>query len=316
MQNAGKHSVQQSSEQLDYPQKTIIGIAMVLVSSIAFSSKAIMVKLAYAYPVDAAMLIALRMAFSVPFFVGLIVWLRMKKITKPLLAKEIALLLFIGVVTGYGSMWLNFEGLKTVSAGLERVILFLYPTIVILLNALIHKHKVTRYEVTALLASYAGVLLVVGHDIQSATGDVPSVILGASLVFASAVTYAVYLVLSGRLIPRFGALLYTAYGMVIISITSAVHFALTEDIAVVMQLPVQVFGICLLMAVVATVLPALFLNMGIHRLGSNRASLISTVGPVSTIYLAWVFLGESVTSLQMLGTGLVLFGVLVISLKR
>ncbi len=316
MQNSEQISAQQSGLASGYSRHTMIGIALVLVSSIAFSSKAIMVKLAYAYPVDAATLIALRMAFSVPFFVGMIVWLRLKGVIKPLSLHDMAMLLFIGIVTGYGSMWLNFAGLETVSAGLERVILFLYPTIVILLNAAIHKHKITKYEVIALFASYAGVLLVVGHDMQSAAGGTASIIWGAGLIFGSAVTYAVYLVLSGRLIPKYGALLYTAYGMVVMSVTSATHFALTESFDAAIHLPIQVYGFSLLMALIATVIPALCLNIGIHRLGSNTASLLSTIGPVSTIYLAWVFLGESVTCLQMMGTALVVLGVLVISLKR
>lgn len=297
-------------------QQSFIGIAMVLLSSIAFSSKAIMVKLSFAYPVDTATLIALRMAFSIPFFIGLIIWLRLQKRIQSLNLHDVAMLLFIGVVTGYGSMWLNFEGLQTVSAGLERVILFLYPTIVILLNALIHNHKITKYEVVALIMSYSGVLFVVGHDITHTAGDTHAIVHGALLVLGSAVAYAVYLVLSGRLIPRYGALLYTAYGMVVISLASATHFALTKDVVVITQLPMPVYGYVFLMALIATVIPALFLNMGIQRLGSNTASLISSVGPVSTIYLAWIFLGEAITGMQLIGTALVMIGVLVISLKR
>jgi len=246
-----------------HSSNSIIGILMVLVSSIAFSSKAIMVKLSFAYPVDVTTLIALRMLFSVPFFVALIIWIHFKHAIKSLSLYEIAIFLFIGVVTGYGSMWLNFEGLKTVSAGLERVILFLYPTMVVLLNAVVHQHKISKYELIALFMSYIGVLLVVGHDVHFANNQSDAIILGAGFVFASAFVYAVYLVLSGRLIPKFGALTYTAYGMIIIAMTSSLHFLMTENIETVMQLPAQVFLLSLLMALVATVLPALLLNMGI-----------------------------------------------------
>lgn len=297
-------------------RQAFIGIAMVLVSSIAFSSKAIMVKLAYAYPVDTATLIALRMLFSMPFFLGLIVWLRLQNVIKPLRLTDILQLLFIGVVTGYGSMWLNFEGLQYVTAGLERVILFLYPTLVIVINAILHQHKITKQELFALIASYTGVFLVVGHDIAVLNTEASQILLGATLILGSAIAYAVYLVLSGRLIPRYGAFLYTAYGMVVISITSAVHFWVTEDLQTLMHLPTQVYGLALLMAIIATVIPAMFLNMGIQRLGSNKASLVSSIGPVSTIFLAWVFLGEAMTLLQMGGTVMVLIGVLAISLEK
>lgn len=303
-------------------QKTIqsrqayIGMAMVLISSIAFSSKAIMVKLAYAYAVDSATLIALRMAFSIPFFIGLIIWLRYTKVIGRLSRNDVGQLLFIGVVTGYGSMWLNFEGLQYVTAGLERVILFLYPTLVIVINAVVHKHKITKYELFALLASYAGVFLVVGHDLAMPTTEASHTLLGAGLILASAIAYAVYLVLSGRLIPRLGALLFTAYGMVIISMTSAVHFLMTEEVSAAMQLPTEVYGLSLMMALIATVIPAMFLNMGIARLGSNKASLLSSIGPVSTILLAWIFLGEAMTLLQIAGTMLVLIGVLAIGLEK
>lgn len=297
-------------------RQALAGTLMVLVASIAFSSKAIMVKLAYAYPVNAATLIALRMAFSIPFFMGLIFWIRHTKTNTKLSRSDKVQLAFIGIVTGYGSMWLNFAGLTYVTAGLERVILFLYPTLVVLLNTIFHQHKITKYEVLALVLSYAGVFLVVGHDLAMPTAAASNTLLGAGLVLASAVTYAVYLVLSGKLIPRLGAPLFTAYIMIIISITSGIHFVLTEEVSMAMHLPAPVYGLSFMIALIATVLPSIFLNMGIHRLGSNKASLVSSIGPVSTIFLAWVFLGEPVTLLQTTGTALVLLGVLVISLAN
>lgn len=289
---------------------------MVLVASVAFSSKAIMVKLAYVYPVNAATLIALRMLFSIPFFMGLIIWMRHSKRTLKLSLRDVGLMIFIGVVTGYGSMWLNFAGLSYVTAGLERVILFLYPTIVILLNGILHQHKITKHEIVALILSYVGVFLVVGHDLAMPTTAATNTLLGAGLVLGSAITYAFYLVLSGRIIPRIGATLFTAYTMTIISIASGVHFLFTEDLDQAMHLPIQVYGIGLMIALIATVLPSIMLNMGIQRLGSNKVSLVSSIGPVSTIFLAWLILGEPVTWLQIAGTALVLLGVLTISLAK
>lgn len=296
--------------------RTLAGIVMVLVASVAFSSKAIMVKLAYVYPVNAATLIALRMLFSIPFFMGLIIWMRHSKRTLRLSLNDVGLLIFIGVVTGYGSMWLNFAGLSYVTAGLERVILFLYPTIVVLLNCVLHQHQITKHEIVALMLSYIGVFLVVRHDLAMPTAAATHTLLGASLVLGSAITYAFYLVLSGRIIPRIGATMFTAYTMTIISIASGVHFFLTEDLNSAMHLPIQVYGIGFMIALIATVLPSIMLNMGIQRLGSNKVSLVSSIGPVSTIFLAWLILGEPVTWLQIGGTALVLLGVLTISLAR
>lgn len=299
-----------------HSRQALAGILMVLVSSIAFSSKAIFVKLAYVYPVNASTLIFLRMVFSIPFFIGLIYWIRHAKVNIKLSRADMLQLIFIGVVTGYGSMWLNFSGLTYVTAGLERVILFLYPTIVILLSTMLHQHKITKHEILALVLSYAGVFLVVGHDLSMPTAAASHTLLGAGLVLGSAITYAVYLVLSGKIIPRIGASLFTAYAMIIISIASAVHFLLTEEVSAAMHLPIQVYGLSFMIALIATVVPSVLLNMGIHRLGSNKVSLVSSIGPVSTIFLAWLVLGEPVTLLQTAGTALVLLGVLTISLAK
>jgi drug/metabolite transporter (DMT)-like permease len=296
-------------------RQALIGIFMVLVASVAFSSKAIMVKLAYAYPVNASTLIALRMLFSIPFFMGLILWIQHTKASIKLTRADWGKMVFIGVVTGYGSMWLNFAGLTYVSAGLERVILFLYPTMVVLLNTAMHQHKITKHEVIALAFSYVGVFLVVGHDLSMPTST-SDTLLGVVLVLGSAITYAFYLVLSGKIIPRIGALLFTAYAMMLVSVASGVHFLLTEDISAAMHLPAAVYGISFMIALIATVLPSIMLNMGIQRLGSNKVSLVSSIGPVSTIFLAWLILGEPVTLLQIIGTALVLLGVLTISLSK
>lgn len=297
-------------------QHLFIGSVMVLVSAIAFSSKAIIVKLAYAYPVDAATLIALRMVFSIPFFIGLAIWVRMSGVRVKLSRKEWVEMLLLGGVAGYGSMWLNFAGLEYVSAGLERVILFLYPTLVVLMSAVVFKHQITKREVFALVTSYAGVILVVWHDLSLASTMSNRTLLGAALVLASAIVYAAYLLVSGKIIPRLGAPLFTAYTMLIATVASATHFVLSENIQAAVHLPAQVYYLALLMAVVATVLPSILMNAGIQRLGSNKASLLSSVGPVATIFLAYLFLGERPTMVQLLGTALVLVGVLAISLSK
>lgn len=293
---------------------------MVLAAAITVSSKAIMVKLAYAYatpfPVDASTLIALRMAFSAPFFIAMAVWARASVLTPNITSRDASVIAVLGVVGGYGPMLLDFAGLVYVTAGLERIILYIYPTIVVVVSAVIFKHRIGRRVYFALLATYAGVTLAVGHDVLILKSGSADTMFGAALVAASAITYAAYLIVSGRLIPRVGAITFTAYTMLAATVASAAHYASTAHQVTIFELPAQVYLLSLLMAVVATVLPAILLNVGIHRIGSSKAALISSIGPVSTILLAYIFLSEEITLLQLAGTGLMLMGVMAISLGR
>jgi len=292
------------------------GAMLVLVSSVAFSSKAIMVKLAYAYHLDAATLIALRMAFAIPFFAGLGWWTMRQGVPMSMTGKDWVTLLLLAVVGGYGSMWLNFEGLRYVSAGLERVILFLYPTLVVAMSAVFLKHHISRREWFAMVTSYAGVLLVVWHDVELAGLDSADTLYGAWLVLLSAIVYAGYLLVSGQLIPKLGASRFTAMTMSLAALASAVHFGTSGSFDHVTMLPNAVYALAFLMALIATVLPSVLMNMGIHQLGSRKAALISAIGPVSTIVLAYLFLGESLSWIQGLGTTLVLAGVMAVSLEN
>lgn len=289
-----------------------IGSLMVLLAAVTVSSKAIMVKLAYVYPVDAATLIALRMMFSSPFFIGLALWAQ-RSALPAISYRDGCAIMLAGFLGGYIPMWLDFEGLAYVTAGLERIILFLYPTMVVLITAAIFKQRIAKREWFALIASYAGVVLVVGHDLAIPAGEVGATAAGAALVLASALVYAAYLVYSGHAIPRIGASRFTAYTMLAATLASSLHFVATARAESLLHLPMPVYALSLLMAIVATVLPAVLLNVGIQRIGSNKASLVSSVGPVSTIFLASIFLGEDVTVLQLAGTGLVLTGVLAIA---
>lgn len=286
-----------------------------LVAAVTVSSKAVMVKLAYAYGVDAESLIALRMLFAMPFFVALAIWAQRSGHGKRMSLRDGIMIAVLGVVGGYAPMWFDFAGLAYVSAGLERIILFLYPTMVVLISAVLFGRRIGRREIFALLASYVGVGLAVGHDLTVLKSGAAETLLGVGLVMISALTYAGYLVFSGRVIPRVGTANFTAYTMLMAGIASGVHFAVTPHAVAITQLPLPVYHIALLMAVVATVLPSILLNAGIRRLGSSEASLLSSVGPVSTILLAYIFLGEEITLMQLAGTGLVMVGVLAITLK-
>jgi len=301
-------------------KNALIGSLMVLVAAVALSSKAIIVKLAYVYSVDASTLITLRMAFSAPFFIGLALWAHISPSSLKITSRDGWMLALFGALGGYGPMWLDFSGLAYVTAGLERIILFLYPAIVIMLSAILFKHRIGKREWFALVITYVGVILVVWHDITLAKSGsaeaIAQTILGAALVFASAITYAAYLVYTGWAIPRIGSTSFTAYSMLAAAVAAGLHYASTSHADPILHLPAQVYWLSLLMAIVATVLPAILLNAGIQRIGSNKSSLVSSIGPVSTIFLAYVFLGEDISLLQLAGTGLVLIGVLAISLAK
>lgn len=298
-----------------FPSQALTGAIFVLVSAVAFSSKAVMIKLAYGYHVDTETLLILRLAFAAPIYLWIAAWMYRHGKSAHLTQQDVMAIVLLGT-TGYLPMWADFAGLAYVSAGVERVILFLYPTIVVLISAVLFGSRIGQREVFALGASYIGVAMAVGEEVLALNTTSSHTLLGVALIFISAFTYAGYLVMSGRLIPRIGATVFTTYTMLVLSVTSTVHFALTSHPVSLSGLPVQVYGISLLMAIVATVLPSFLLSAGIHRVGSSRAALLGTIGPVSTMGLAWMFLGEGVTALQLLGTVFVVAGVLAISAKN
>jgi drug/metabolite transporter (DMT)-like permease len=251
------------------------------------------------------------MAFSVPFFVGVAVW-SWRQHAAPLDAHDRWLVLGLGLVGYYLSSFLDFLGLQYISAGLERLILFLYPTMTVLLAALLYKRAIGRKTLAAMALSYAGIALVFVHDIGMQQGGV--VVLGASLVFASTLSYSIYLVGAGHAIARIGALRFTAYAMLVASAASLLQFVVMRPLSA-LDLPLRVYELSIAMAVFSTVLPVFMLSFAIRRIGAGSASLIGTIGPVSTIYMAYVILDERISLLQIAGSSLVLAGVLIISLN-
>lgn len=291
--------------------QALIGAAFVFISAIAFSAKAIFIKLAYQYPVDAITLLALRMLLATPFFVVMAVMASRNSTATRLNMKDWISIFGLGLAGMYLSSLFDFIGLSYVSAGTERTILFLYPTFVVVISACIAKRPVSKREILALALSYAGIVLIAMHDISFSSTS--STVLGAGFILLSAFTYACYLVGSGSVLHKIGTQRFTAYTMVVACIACVIHFALSHPMSS-LELPMSVYQLGLGMAIVSTILPVILLNAGIRRVGSNKASLIASIGPVSTILLAALFLGEPVTFYQMIGTALVLAGVLSISI--
>ncbi|TCV88983.1 DMT family transporter [Sulfurirhabdus autotrophica] len=297
------------SHPLSKNQVTLVGFTFALLAAIGFSAKAIFVKLAYVYPVDAVTLLALRMAFSAPVFLGLALWFGLNKMSPRLTRNDWFAVVGLGLLGYYLSSLLDFLGLQYISAGLERLILFLYPTIVIILSALYFSHKIDKKTIIAILLSYAGIALVF---LQNITLTQTGIVLGSLLVFASTISYAIYLIGAGQSIARIGGMRFMAYAMSVASIATLIQFAAIHPLSK-LQLPLQVYELGMAMAVFSTILPAFFLAASIRKMGSGRTSMIGSIGPVTTIYMAHLFLGESITALQIAGSGLVLIGVLSIS---
>ncbi len=288
----------------------LLGVVFALLAAVGFSAKAILVKLAYLDHVDAITLLALRMVFSVPFFIGVAIWVRRQHVA-PLNTHDRLLVLGLGLIGYYCSSFLDFLGLQYISAGLERLILFLYPTMTVILAAVLYRRAIGSKVIAAMALCYAGIALVFLHDIGVKEG---SVVLGASLVFASTLSYSIYLVGAGHAIKRIGAMRFTAYAMVVASIASLLQFVVMRPLSA-LDLPLRVYELSLAMAIFSTVLPVFMLSFAIRRIGSGSASLIGSLGPVSTIYMAYVFLNERISLLQIAGSALVLCGVLIISLN-
>lgn len=295
-----------------FNRQAVLGTIFAALAAIGFSAKAILVKLAYASPIDAVTLLAIRMAFSVPFFMVVAWWSSRSAHATPLARQDWLAVLALGLIGYYLSSLLDFSGLQYISAGLERLILFLYPTLVVLLSAALFKRRIGRREVFALVLSYAGIVLVFMHDVRTPQDGL---VLGAALVFASTLTYSIYLIGAGHTIVRIGAIRFTAYAVVVASVATFLQFALTHS-ASALALPPRVYGLGFTMAIVSTVLPVFMLSSGIRLIGSGRTALVGSIGPVATLFMAHTLLGEALSIQQIGGSALILIGVLLISLQR
>lgn len=287
----------------------LAGSFMVLLAAAGFSAKAVLVKLAYAYSprLDAVTLMSLRMSLSLPFFVLAAMWSHRNGGYGRLTRYDLTAVIGLGVLGFYLAGYLDFTGLRYITAGLERLILFLYPTLVVFLSALLHRRPMGRRERTALVLSYVGIAVVV--DGHVATGA-PHLLLGSALVFGAAVAFALYILISEHMVRRLGSVRLTAYVMSAACLATAVHFGLSHHPSA-LVLPPEVYAVGLIMAVFSTVLPAFLLSAGMRRIGAGATSIISSIGPVITLGLAYLLLGEPLTPGQCAGTALVIGGVII-----
>jgi len=279
------------------------GLLLAAAGSIAFSGKAIIVKLAYLHGVDAITLVMLRMLFALPFFIAMAWWAGRHQ--APLTRNDWLGVLGLGFLGYYLSSYLDFLGLQYISASFERLILYLNPTLVLVLGWVLYKRKITYRQGMAMAVSYSGVLLVFGHEV-SLVGD--NIGLGAILVFGSAITYAIYLTYSGELVQRLGSLRLAGLATTVACFFCILQFVLLKPVAALNVAP-EVIWLSMLNATVCTVLPVLLIMMAIERIGPGLTSQIGMIGPLSTLTMGAFFLNETFNLWILMGTVLVLGGV-------
>ena len=281
-----------------------------------FSTKAIFVKLAYREtPVDAVTLLALRMVFSVPFFVGAAALSSQRATNVKFTPAQWLYVAFIGCLGYYVSSLLDFLGLKFVSAGIERLILFIYPTLALLLSSVLFKVKIKSVQWLALVITYLGLAIAYFGEMDFGAAANQNFLYGSVLIFICAFTFAGYMVGSGKLIPLVGAAKFNSYAMLFASLGVLLHFFLFGGVSL-LHLPASVYGYALVMAILSTVIPSYLVTAAINRIGSGNAAIVGSVGPVSTIVLASIFLQEAITVWQLTGTAFILAGVLIIGKQK
>lgn len=288
-----------------------------LIAALCFSIKAILIKLAYRYEVDSASLLALRMVFSTPVFVWVAWWNnrrqnRLRRQVK-MSRSDFRKVALLGLTGYYLASFLDFLGLSYIQAGMERLVLFTYPTLVLLISALVLKKRITKVQMLALILTYCGVFLVFAD--RAHLGDPAQFRIGVSLVFGSALAYAVYMVGSGALLHRVGTLQFTSYAMTAAGVGVLIHHGIFYQWQL-FHFPAPVYYLTIVMALFSTVLPTFLVTESIRVIGANNASIISGIGPVMTIIMAWFVLGERVGALQWAGTVVVIAGVVLISLRK
>jgi drug/metabolite transporter (DMT)-like permease len=283
------------------------GLVFAVIGAIAFSGKAIIVKLAYRYGVDAVTLIMYRMLFALPLFVAMAWW---SSRHQPALTGHDRLgVLGLGVSGYYLASYLDFSGLQFITASLERLIIYLMPTLVLLLGRLLFGRRVLRKQILGMAIGYTGMLLVFGHEVSLEGAEVAW---GSLLVFASAVSYALYLTYSGELVRRLGALRLVGLATSVACVLCIVQFLLLRPMAAAVVAP-QVIWLSLLNATLCTVVPVLLVMMAIERIGAGATAQAGMVGPISTILMGAWLLGEPLTSWVVAGTALVIAGIFVFS---
>ncbi|MFI5444372.1 DMT family transporter [Polaromonas sp. UC242_47] len=286
------------------------GLLLATFGAIFFSGKAIIVKLAYRYGVDAVTLIMYRMLFALPIFALMAWWASRGKAA--LTRKDWLGVLWLGFTGYYLASFLDFAGLAYITASLERLILYLNPTLVLLLGLVLYHRRVSTAQILGMAISYSGVLLVFGHEI---TLMGPNAAWGTLLVFLSAISYAIYLVYSGEMVKRLGSLRLVGLASTVACLCCILQFLVLRPLSAAEVAP-EVIWLSLLNATLCTAVPVLMVMMAVERVGASMAAQAGMIGPMSTILMGVLILGEPFTAWVAAGTVLVIAGIFVFSRGR
>ncbi len=286
-----------------------LSIILASLGAILFAAKAIVVKFSYQYGATADIVLTLRMVFSLPIFWLAVWWNQRVSSPKPLIKKDIIKVCAIGLLGYFLSSYLDFLGLHYISAGLERVILYLTPAIVLVLSKFFLKKEIDRRQYWAMVVAYLGIMMVFMHDIE--LNNQGAVILGSVLVFLAAVVYSVYLIFAGELVGRVGSIRLVALASASATVATCIQSLVLGADQLFVQQP-EVYYFALINALFCTFMPMLFIMMAVNRIGSSLTAQAGTIGPVGTAFLGWYFLSEPVSALQLAGIAIVLIGIAIL----
>ena len=304
-----------------YSNTLLQGFLISFTGALLFSTKAILVKMAFrSTHTDALTLLTLRMLLSLPFYLVAAFWGSRKEGNVRMNGRQWLWVILLGLLGYYLSSFFDFVGLQYISAGLERLILFLYPSFAVLINAVAFRQRISSLQYGALALSYTGIGIAYFGELHIDTGN-PHFYWGSFLVFLCAITYAFYLSGTGRMVPVLGAAKFTTYSMLAATIAVLLHYFVRQKLGGHSPIPTgdgsgALWGYGILLALVATVIPSFMLSAGMKRIGANNAAIVTSIGPVSTILQAHFFLGDKIFAEQVVGTVLVIIGVLMIGWKN
>lgn len=299
------------------------GFLLVCAAAVLFSFKAIFIKLAYRYDVDATTLMTLRMLFALPFYLAVFWAIKVRQkadnITPGLLLK----IAILGCFSFYVAAFLDLQGLQYISVNLGRLIIYLYPTLVILISALFYQRKVTLKQLLCIAIAYLGIAVVfiqdfsLDHDETTITpiASLPPVVWGSLLTFGAALAFAIYIAGSQTVISKVGSKQFTAIAMIAASIAIGIHFLIAMPLTSLIQ-PMPVYILSAAIAFFSTVLPSFLMSEGIKHIGSNQAGVIGSLGPVSTLFFGFLILGEAITIWHIVGMSIILFSVYLLSRQQ
>lgn len=286
---------------------------LVALGAICFSAKAIIIKSAYRdYSVDALTLLTLRFGYSLPFFMAIVLWRMQKEKLKNITNRAIGFIALLSILGYYLASWLDFLGLQFITAGLERIILFIYPTIVVLLSHFFLKKRINRMGYLALALTYVGVIII---GAEPRIFEAANFVKGGTLILLSAITYAIYLTFGGELMIKYGSINFNSIAMLLSSIYVIIHFLITSNDNLT-ELPFGIHAYGFTLAIVSTVIPTFIHMEGIRLLGANLGAIVGSIGPVSTIILGYYFLGETFSLQEFFGSLLIMTGVVLIGVKK